>query len=75
MGKHYFKPKFYEPSHLEIVVRIEGRDVIYATGLKGRERDQLLDDFRATYGPQNVRALTQQERNTLLSGSGRRAAA
>jgi len=70
MGRHSYRAKVYEPSHLEIVVKIEGVDVIYATQLKGAARYSLLDALREEYGSQNVRALTQQERNTYASSSG-----
>jgi hypothetical protein len=73
MGKKSrLKPKIYTPEPLVISVVIEAKEVRYATWLQGRERFELVDDFKSTYGPQNVRVLTEKERNSLASNHGGR---
>jgi hypothetical protein len=63
------KPKVYVLEALPIVVRIDGKDTIFATQRQGQARFELVDHLKEHFGAGNVRMMTQLEKNRAASGN------
>ena len=61
------KTQIYEVPPLPIVINIDGRETVFATGRHGEDRFALLDHLKAHFGAGNVRMMTDFERNRIAS--------